>query len=142
MVKKIKKRNRLSGRPPVHSGYSLVKPLQVRKYLNNIRKALIRDLAAGDETNLSASELILVDSLISMLAVTRCMEIYISKTQVMDDKGNVAPCLRNEYLRYRRTIREHLITLGLNVRTFDDSPTLEKVVADIVSKRGSDEQSD
>ena len=53
----------------------------------------------------------------------------------LDDKGNVAPCLRKEYLRYRRSVRDHLLSLGLKVRMFDDTPSMDKVVADIIRKR-------
>jgi len=130
----LKKRVHKGGRPPLHGGYSLTKPVRLRQYLTTIRAALIKDLAAGDESNLSTQELILVDGLISLLAITRSMEIFIEKTQVMIE-DELSPCLRNEYLRYRRTIREHLVTLGLEVRTFDTSPSLDAVCAEIVSKR-------
>ena len=107
------------GRPPVHAGYSLVKPPAVRKYLTLIRSELVTDL--GGEENLSAQEKILVDSIVSMLGVTRSIEEYIRGASVMTG-ANIAPSLRQSYLAYKNSISRHLALLGLNKRNLEDKP--------------------
>jgi len=116
MKKKPYKRR---GRPPVHAGYSLVKPPAVRKYLTLIRHELVEDL--GGEDNISTQEKILIDSIVSMLGVTRSIEEYIRGESVMTG-ANIAPSLRQSYLAYKNSISRHLALLGLERREKDSGP--------------------
>lgn len=94
-----------------HKGYSLMKPMPVKRFLTQTRRALVRDIG-GTEDNLSAQQVILIDGCINVLGIIRCMELYVSKKTVMEGKL-LAPCLRNSYLQYRSLLHKTLAMLGL-----------------------------
>ena len=119
-----KKPYKRRGRPPVHAGYSLVKPPAVRKYLTHIRGELIGDL--GGEENISCQQVILVDAVINLLAITRSIEEHIRGKSVMVDE-DVAPALRASYLAYRNSIQRHLALLGLDQKTIAKPIYLEEM---------------
>lgn len=116
-----------------HKGYSIVKPVQVMRYLSATRRALVRDIG-GTEDGLSAQQVILVDGCINILGIIRSMELYIAKTAVM--KGQeLAPCLRNTYLQYRNSLHRTLAMLGLDKRQVDEVLDLQAYVKEKYGKK-------
>ncbi len=105
------------GRPPVHAGYSSVKAPAVRKYLSKIRDDLMRDL--GGIAKITTQQMILLDAVINLLAITRSIEEYIRGTEVMQGP-DVAPALKHSYLAYRNSIQRHLALLGLESKNGQD----------------------
>ena len=121
-----------------HGGYSLVKPLEVTKYLGATRRALIRDIG-GSEDSLSAQQVILIDGCINILGIIRSMELYIAKNEVMQG-GLLAPCLRSHYLSYRNSLHKTLAMLGLDRSKIEKIMTIEQVKKAIdkeVAEKGS-----
>ena len=114
------------GRPKKHGAYSLIKPLAVRRYLSGVRAALVRDVG-GTEDGLSAQQIILIDAVVNMLAVTRSMELHVGKFGIMFN-GKVQPCLSESYLGYRNSISRHLKILGVELKEVKPEMTLEKYV--------------
>lgn len=97
-----------------HHGYSLVKPRPIQKYLTNVRESLIQDIG-GKEDNLTAQQVLIIDAVINLLGICRCMEEHIREVGVM--RGHdVAPCLKSHYLAYRNAIQRHLVVLGIEKR--------------------------
>lgn len=109
-----------------HKGYSLVKPVQVTRYLSATRRALVKDIG-GTEVNLSAQQVILIDGCINILGIIRSMELYIAKSSVMEGK-ELAPCLKNTYLQYRNSLHKTLAMLGLNKRQTDEVLDVQAVI--------------
>jgi len=116
-----------------HKGYSLVKPVQVTRYLSATRRALVKDIGET-ENNLSAQQTILIDGCINILGIIRSMELYIAKTGVM--KGQLlAPCLRNSYLQYRNSLHKTLAMLGLDKRQVDEVLDLQAYAREKYGKK-------
>jgi len=114
------------GRPAKHGAYAVIKPLSVRRYLSKCRAALVRDVG-GTEDRLSAQQVILIDGVVNMLAVTRSMEIHVSKFGIMFE-GKIQPCLAESYLGYRNSISRHLKILGVELKEVKEALDLEKYV--------------
>ena len=77
-------RKRGPGQPPKHGGYSLVhrddvlkEHPYIQRYLRDCREGIIRDL--GGEETMSVMQMVLVDRLISRMAICRLIEAYIEK---------------------------------------------------------------
>jgi len=121
------------GRPPKHGGYSLSfsrdeqlkrdYPL-VRRYLEGCRAGLVRDVG-GSEEGLTEQQRILIDRVVSRLAVCRLIEIYVErfgafrrdklKRKVLE----LEPCLGKNYLSFTAAIDRALIALGLERKKHD-----------------------
>ena len=113
-------------RPKGHGGYSLVKPLAIRRYLTNVRAALVRDVG-GTEDQLSAQQILLIDAVVNLLAITRSMEVHVRKFGVMYE-GQLQPCLSGNYIAYRNSIKRHLKVLGVELKETKEAMNLEKYV--------------
>jgi hypothetical protein len=115
------------GRPPLHGGYSLIhrdelikQYPRLRRYLEDCRAGLVKDVA-GSEDELSESQRIMIDRIISRLSICRLIEIYIEKygafrrDQLRDSKVlELEPALGQNYLAFSNSIDRALIALGLN----------------------------
>jgi len=102
-----------------HGGYSYLhggKLPRNRKHvlrcLIAARAGLVKDLGPAEEA-LTTSQILLVDKLINLLGVTRCMEEYAKEKGVMKG-GHLLPCLQKQYLAYVNSARLILVTLGLD----------------------------
>jgi len=104
-----------------HGGYCLKKPERIRRYGTAIRKALIKDISGGVEEDLSAQQVILIDSVIDMAVICKMMGEYVAESGVMRG-ANLQPCLLHSYLNYKGAIHKHLVTLGLERREKDSGP--------------------
>ena len=113
------------GKPKRHGAYAVIKPLRIRRYLSGVRAALVRDIG-GTEDQLSAQQIILLEAVVNMLGVTRCMEEHVSEFGVMFN-GKVQPCLK-EYACYRNSIKRHLSVLGIELKEVKTELTLEKYI--------------
>ncbi len=92
------------GRLPEHRVY-------LRRFLTSARENLLQDF--GGEENMSTAQLILVDRVISKLAICRLIEEHVKDTAVMSGQ-NLAPALKQSYLAYCNSLRLDLQALGLN----------------------------
>jgi len=94
-----------------HGGYSLLAtgkvPLNrdhVRKYLTKIREGFCQDL--GGESQMSTSEVVMLDRLINALGVTRLIEEFIREKGVIDKPGGfLNPALHRGYIAFSNQVR-------------------------------------
>lgn len=130
------KRKRKTGRPYVHGGYSLVSKNEalrdnprIRKYLEDSRAGLVHDIA-GDETRLTEAQRILIDRVISKLAVIRLIESYVERHGPF--KGDrLRGMLGEHYLRFNNSIRLSLCALGLDKRASEKILNVEDLATEI-----------
>jgi hypothetical protein len=82
MTDKSKEKNR-KGRPVRHGAYSIIhrdtllkaQPL-IRRYLEDVRIGLVRDISGGTEDDLSEQQRVMIDRIINRLAICRLIEAY------------------------------------------------------------------
>lgn len=103
-----------------HGGYSINKPTKIRRYASLVRKALIQDISGGVEADLSAQQVILIDSVVDMQVICKMMGEYVADKGVMKGE-NLQACL-NSWLAYRNSIQRHLVVLGLERKSLNDKP--------------------
>jgi len=143
------------GRPPKHGGYSLIhkdelikEHPRLRQYLEDCRAGLVRDIA-GSEDQLSEQQRIMIDRIISRLAVCRLIEIYIEKFgafrkdkikrfQVLE----LEPALGKNYLSFCAQIDRALIALGLNKKQSEETLDLGRYVEEKYGDKEKEEQED
>jgi hypothetical protein len=109
-------------RPRSHGGYSYLTSgtlpknrANVLKYLIAARDGLIRDLGPS-EKDLTTAQIIIIDRVIGILGVLRCVEEFIREHSVL--VGNeLAPSLQASYLAFCNSLRLSLLSLGLERKT-------------------------
>jgi hypothetical protein len=109
------------GRPPrTHGGYAFLtsgklpeQRAHLIRYLSNVRAGLIHDLG-GSEENLSTQQIILIDRIISILGVVRCIEEHAKEYGVMERGGKLSPSLGQHYISFNNTLRLTLQLLGID----------------------------
>ncbi len=114
------------GRPYRHGGFSislrdeiLKDNPRIRRYLADTRVGLARDIAGGEDS-LSEMQRVMIDRVISKLAVCRLIEAYIEKYGAFRQDRfkrkilELEPCLGNSYLAYSNSIDRALVALGLS----------------------------
>jgi len=107
------------GRPPVHGGYSLMvragelpkRRTTLRAYLSQVRQGLITDLGPHEE-DLTTAQGVLVDRVVSLLSIVRCIEEHVREKGVFK-AGELAPVLAHSYTTYSAELRRVLETLGI-----------------------------
>ena len=109
-----------SGRKSRHGGYSYPvledrqDRLSVERYLFNIRESYIGELSSGNgEDSLTTGQLILLDTLIMLKGINRCIEIEAVRTV------NIKPFDERYNARTNQVIRICQL-LGIQPRTHDD----------------------
>ena len=126
MIIKSKKKNR-RGRPPLHGGYSLIhrdallkEQPRIRQYLEVVRAGLVADVA-GSEDGLSEQQRVMIDRIISRLAICRLIEAYCEKHGVFRRDMlkrkkilELEPALGQNYLAFSNSIDRALVALGLD----------------------------
>jgi len=134
---KEKLKTKLSpGKRQTHGGYSFlrteglpVKRRHIESYLTAARQGMVNDLAKSEE-DLSTGQIILIDRIISMLGVVRCIEEHVRDHTVM--KGEeLSPSLKSSYLSYNNSIRLNLQVLGIERRLAKGETALDDYVAQI-----------
>jgi len=134
------------GRPYKHGGYSLAlkddllkENPRVTRYLLNCRAGLVKDVA-GSEDALSEQQRIMIDRIISKLAVCRLIELYVERYGAFPRrkvKGKVlvklelVPCLGVNYLAFSNSIDRALIALGIDKRQGEHVQTIQEIAAEI-----------
>lgn len=128
-----KKKNKLttalkSGKKTIHGGYSYLTTGRlpehrryIEQYLTAARMNLIKDLGPTEQ-DLTAAQIIIIDRVISILGVLRCLEEHTRENSVMVGKGELAPALRSSYLAFNNSLRLNLQALGINVKQTDSVP--------------------
>lgn len=129
------------GRPPLHGGYSIINRDQaikdhpeIRRYLEGAREALVRDVG-GTEAGLSAQQTIMIDRIVSRLAVCRLIEVYVERLGIFRrdrlEGGKVLelePALGVNYLAFSNSIDRALQALGLDKKQAADVLDLGKYI--------------
>jgi len=137
---KEKLKTKLSpGKRRTHGGYSFLrteafpaKRRHIESYLTAARQGMINDLAET-EGDLSTGQIIIIDRIISMLGVTRCIEEYVRENAVM--KGEeLSPSLKSSYLSYNNSIRLNLVALGIKRKVVTGKTALDNYLTEISGK--------
>jgi len=114
-----------TGRLPEHRAY-------VRRFLTAVRLNLIKDLGPT-EIDLTASQIILIDRVVSKLGVIRCIEEHIRENSVMVG-DTLAPSLRTSYLAFDNSLRLALQALGIKSKKAEGIMDLGRYVEEKYGK--------
>jgi hypothetical protein len=142
---------RRRGRPPKHGGYSLIhrdallkEHPEIRRYLQDCRDGLVRDVA-GTEEGLSEQQRIMIDRIISRLSICRLVETYIEKfgpfrrDRIRREKVlELEPALGVNYLAFSNSIDRALVNLGLNKRQASEALDLGRYIAAFDEKKAKE----
>lgn len=115
-----------------HAGYSHNSrniPARVRRQVEELREALVRDLA-GEPANLTAAQVILIDKTMNLYQITLCLEAYIRREGPFRGK-KLDPILGQHYVTYVNTIRLNLRELGISRRAGEQVLTPLELAAEI-----------
>jgi len=135
---KLERKLQRGGQRLIHGGYSFLTTgrlpehrVHIRRYLTNCREGLIAD--HGGESNLSTSQALLIDRVISKLGCIRCIEEHIRENSVMVGQ-ELAPSLKSSYLAFNNSVRLDLLALGLE-KKLEDVTSLDKYVKEKYGKK-------
>ena len=124
-----------------HGGYSFLtkgvlpeRRSYLRSYLTAARAQLIGDLGPT-ENDLTAAQIILIDRIISMLGVLRCIEEHIRETSVMVGQ-KLAPSLQASYITYNNAVRMTLKELGIHKRVGEGILDVQEAIAKFDREKG------
>ncbi len=127
------------GQRVVHGGYSFLTTgrlpehrAHVRRYITAARENLIKDLGPTEE-DLTASQIILIDRVITKLGVIRCIEEHIRENSVMVG-DTLAPSLKATYLAFDNSLRLALQALGIKSKKAEGIMDLGKYVEEKYGK--------
>ncbi|MBA7620318.1 hypothetical protein ES703_27664 [subsurface metagenome] len=127
------------GQRVVHGGYSFMTTgrlpehrAHVRRYLTGAREGLIRDLGPT-EADLTVSQIILIDRVVTKLGVIRCIEEHIRENSVMVG-DTLAPSLKATYLAFDNSLRLALQALGIKSKKTEGIMELGKYVEEKYGK--------
>lgn len=134
------------GHPVKHGAYSLAiqdallkKNPRVTRYLVDTRAGLVR-CVGGSEDALSEQQRVMIDRIISKLAICRLIELYVERygafpTRTVKGKTIVrlelVPCLGVNYLAFSNSIDRALIALGLTKKEAERVLTPLEIAAEI-----------
>lgn len=138
------------GRPIKHGGYSLAIRDQVLKenprvtrYLVDTRAGLVKDVA-GSEDALSEQQRVMIDRIISKLAICRLIELYVEKHGAFPQikvrgktivKMELHACLGINYLAFSNAIDRALVALGLNKKQAETVLSPLEIAAEIDAEK-------
>jgi len=131
-----KKRDALGRFLPTHGAFSGIKLPEVSAALGKWREALIVDL--GGEEYISAQQMLIIENAIDIKGILLSMITYIRRKSYVCSKGKLNPILSHNFLAYANSLQRHMSALGLERKAFDDTPSMDSVVAEIVAKRGKE----
>ena len=125
------------GRPPIHGAYSLMvragelpkRRTVLRAYLGHVRQGLIADLGPREE-DLTTAQAVLVDRVVSLLSIVRCIEEHTRETGVFKGR-ELAPVLAKCYCTYSAELRRVLETLGIRGTAAERVLTPLEIAAEI-----------
>jgi hypothetical protein len=148
------KQKKQRGRPFKHGAYSIIhrdgllkKHKDIEKFLEDCRKGLIRDVA-GSEEALSEGQKILIDRIISKLAILRLIEIYIERygpfnRQKLKQKTlELEPVLGESFLAFSNSIRASLVVLGVDRRKFDEAIDITAYIKEKDAEKAAEAKKD
>jgi hypothetical protein len=134
------------GRPAKHGGFSLVHKDEllkehpyIQRYLRDCRAGIITDL--GGEETMTAMQMVMVDRLISRMAICRLIEAYIEKygafnrVAIQQKRLELEPVLAS-YLSFSNSIDRTLVSLGLEKRK-PAEPDILTIAAEIDAEQAA-----
>lgn len=116
---------------------------RVTRYLVDTRAGLVKDVA-GSEDALSEQQRVMVDRIISKLAICRLIELYVEKYGAfpqMKVKGKTIvkmelhACLGINYLAFSNAIDRALVALGLSKKQAENVLTPLEIAAEIDAEK-------
>jgi hypothetical protein len=125
------------GRRKQREGYSILSTKSVPKsrniierYLTGARQELVKNLGPTED-DLTASQIILIDRVISKLGIIRCIEERCRETGEVfrNNRGELVPSLGQNYLAYSNSIRHDLAALGINTKQGEKELSLDQYIA-------------
>jgi len=148
-----KKKPAKIGRPVKHGGYSLSfardellrrEHPRVRQYLEDTRAGLVSSVA-GTEDQLTEQQRIMIDRIISRLAICRLIEIHVSKNGAFKKWGGktlseLVPALGQNYLSFTAAIDRALIALGLDRQKADEVIDLGRYIEQRDAEKAKDKE--
>jgi hypothetical protein len=128
------------------AGFSLInwrgmathRPVEIVKFLSEMRARLISDRARSED-ELSAAQLILIDRIISKVGIIRGIEEYIRREGIFVN-GDLRPILKENYLAWTNSLRRDLESLGLKKEELGDFVDLGKLIKESESRPRSDDE--
>ena len=141
-IKSKNKSKSRRGRPALHGGYSIIhrdallkeQPL-IRRYLEDVRSGLVKDISGGTEDDLSEQQRVMIDRIINRLAICRLIEAYCERYGVFRRDQlkrkkilELEPALGQNYLAFSNSIDRALISLGLDKRKNEEPLDLGKYI--------------
>lgn len=145
--KALKRVKLKTGKKSTHGGYSFLTTgrlpehrREVERYLTMVREGLIRDIA-GEEGDLTAAQLILLDRVISKVGLLRCMEEHVREAGIF--KGQeLAPALKKSYISYSNSLRLDLQALGIDKRKADEGFDLGAYIREHDAEKAAEKASE
>lgn len=111
-----------------HGGYSFIRTgslpkskAKIERYLTWVRQSYIEDIS-GIEENMTAGQTILLNKLVMLEGLCRCIETYQAKTENLD--------MPDKYLSYLNNIIKICSLLGIKGRKPKDGPNLADYIAE------------
>jgi hypothetical protein len=106
----------------VHKDAVLKEHPYIQRYLRDCREGIVRDL--GGEEAMSTMQMVLVDRLISRMAICRLIECYVEKfgafsRPALDRKALELEPVMASYLSFSNSIDRSLASLGLKRRDLE-----------------------
>lgn len=143
------------GHPVKHGAYSLAiqdevlkKNPRVTRYLVDTRAGLVR-CVAGSEDALSEQQRVMIDRIVSKLAICRLIELYVERYGAFPRrtvkgktivKLELVPCLGVNYLAFSNSIDRALIALGLTRKEAERVLTPLEIAAEIDAEEAAKAQ--
>ena len=125
------------GRRPRHGGYTYIrtgklpkKKAAIERYLTWVRMTYAEDIA-GEESNLTAGQTVLLNKLILLEGLCRCIEM--TTAEVTEKTGQLYN-MPTKYLSYVNAITKICGMLGIERKQVEESLDLDKYVTEKYGK--------
>ena len=126
------------GRRPRHGGYTYIrtgklpkKKAAIERYLTWVRMTYAEDIA-GEESNLTAGQTVLLNKLVLLEGIARCIET--TAAEVTESTGQLYN-MPTKYLSYVNVITKICGMLGIERRVLEPEATLAEVIASIEKEK-------
>lgn len=111
-----------------HGGYTFLRlgklpgdKVKIERWLTWVRKTYIEDIAKSEE-NMTAGQTILLNKLIMLEGLCRCIEIYQAEIESFK--------MPHQYMSYVNTIIKICTHLGIDRRKVDEGPDVQSYIAE------------
>jgi hypothetical protein len=130
-------------RSRVHGGYAEItryreRRLDLRSNNDKALKAFADSVVAdcGGVENMDTYQVAMLDRATELLIILRCMAAHVEETHVIDNKGQLAPCLRQSFVSYLNSFR---LTMESIYSRNDKKPPNVKRLNDLLNMEASEQ---